>query len=111
MAESRATTWVAISELPPRAKKSSSAPIGSALPSASANSEATSSATRPRGARNSPVRSTGAGRAFRSSLPAGVSGRVSSTVTEVGTMCRGRASAAAANRSSGSTCAPGTGCT
>ena len=78
-------TCVAISELPPRAKKSSSRPTRS-TPSTSANTAATISSIGVVGARNSRASNTGSGSAFRSSLPFAVSGTASSTTNADGTM-------------------------
>ncbi len=72
-APSRATACVAIRELPPSSKKSSSRPTRS-TPSRSANAAATVSSSGFDGARNSRASNTGSGNAFRSSLPFPVRG-------------------------------------
>ncbi|SLG99723.1 Uncharacterised protein [Mycobacteroides abscessus subsp. abscessus] len=84
-ADSRAATWVALSELPPRAKKSSSRPTRS-TPSTSAKVRATISSTGVVGARNTAASNTGAGSALRSSLPEALSGKASNAITRAGTM-------------------------
>ncbi|BCK58644.1 hypothetical protein NWFMUON74_64160 [Nocardia wallacei] len=86
--DSRAATWVAISELPPSAKKSSSNPTRS-RPSTSAKVPATISSTGVVGARKVAASNTGAGSARRSSLPEALSGSASSTSTTDGTMYAG----------------------
>ncbi|NQE72692.1 hypothetical protein NG2371_07185 [Nocardia gamkensis] len=82
----RATTRVASSELPPKAKKSSSSPT-SLAPRSPANTSATACSTGEPGARNATALLTcGAGSARRSSFPFGVNGRTSSTTIASGTM-------------------------
>ncbi|BCK58642.1 hypothetical protein NWFMUON74_64140 [Nocardia wallacei] len=83
---SRATTWVAISELPPSSKKSSSTPIGVSRASTVAKVFATISSIGVEAARNSRTPNTGSGSARRSSLPFAPSGRASSTTNAAGIM-------------------------
>ncbi|MQY32035.1 hypothetical protein NRB56_76520 [Nocardia sp. RB56] len=82
---SREATWVAISELPPSSKKSSSTPTRT-IPSTSPKIWATISSIGVVGARNSRTSKTGAGSARRSSLPEALSGKASSTTIADGTM-------------------------
>ncbi|BDU08626.1 hypothetical protein FMUBM48_48890 [Nocardia cyriacigeorgica] len=89
----RETTRVAISELPPRSKKSSSTPTRGRS-STSANTAATVSCTGVTGARKARACTAGAGSARRSSLPLTVSGIHSSRTTAEGTMYAGSSSAA-----------------
>nr|WP_155289537.1 MULTISPECIES: hypothetical protein [Rhodococcus] len=96
---SRETTWVAISELPPSSKKSSSSPTRS-TPRTSAKTSATISSIGVVGARKSRTSNTGAGSARRSSFPLTVSGIVSSATNADGTMYSGNSSAIPVRRSS-----------
>jgi hypothetical protein len=82
---SRALTRMAISESPPRAKKSSSSPTRS-TPNTSANTSATIFSVWVAGARNAVAANTGAGSALRSILPEEVNGNSSSTTIWAGTM-------------------------
>ena len=79
---------IAESESPPRAKKSSSRPTRS-TPSTSANAPATSFSVGVCGAWKGAAANTGAGRAFRSSLPEEVRGNSSSATMCAGTMYSG----------------------
>ncbi|BCK58648.1 hypothetical protein NWFMUON74_64200 [Nocardia wallacei] len=81
----RATTRVALSELPPSAKKSSSRPT-LASSSTCAKTAATVSCTGVSGARKARVCTAGAGSARRSSFPLTVNGIRSSTTNAAGTM-------------------------
>ncbi|SLI65838.1 Uncharacterised protein [Mycobacteroides abscessus subsp. abscessus] len=83
----RATTLVALSELPPSSKKEWST-LTRSVPSTSANTSATARSTAVRGARygRCDTVKSGTGRALRSSLPTGVSGTSSSTTRWAGTM-------------------------
>ena len=80
---------MAISELPPSSKKSSSTPT---RPSSSTSAKicATICSIGVVGARNSRTSNTGAGSARRSSLPLTVSGIAASTMIDEGTMYAGR---------------------
>ncbi|OLT02113.1 hypothetical protein BJF90_05005 [Pseudonocardia sp. CNS-004] len=100
------TTPIATMLSPPSAKKSSSAPT-SGSPSTSANipHSACSRGVRARRPTARCSRCRGSGRARRSTLPFGVSGNASSTVTVLGTMYSGRRSAHH-RRSSSSVTAP-----
>ncbi|GAB3210077.1 hypothetical protein GCM10027262_34030 [Nocardia tengchongensis] len=84
-ADRRAITWVAISELPPSSKKSSSRPTRS-RPSTSAMTPATVCCTGVAGARKTWAAKVGAGSCLRSSLPEALSGKASSTMKAAGTM-------------------------
>ncbi len=98
-----------MSELPPSAKKSSSAPIRS-VPSSSAKTAATVCCADPAGARYSVTGvsvSSGFGSALTSTLPFGVSGISSSTTTAAGTIDSGRCSRTWARSSSRSRVRPG----
>ena len=81
----RALTRVALSESPPRAKKSSSSPTR-ARPNTSANASAMIFSVWFCGARNALAAKTGAGNAFRSTLPDEVNGNFSSATMCAGTM-------------------------
>ncbi len=100
----RATTRVASSECPPRSKKFSPTPTRS-TPSTSAQIPASTSSVTVRGATyaSSAPPYSGAGNAFRSSFPTGVSGSRSSTTTADGTMYSGRLSRSCARSSAPST--------
>ncbi|OLT34829.1 hypothetical protein BJF84_16060 [Rhodococcus sp. CUA-806] len=76
---------MAINELPPREKKSSSNPIRS-TPSRAPNVSAIISSTGVDGGRKGRIRTVGSGSARRSSLPLGPSGKASMIMIEVGTM-------------------------
>lgn len=79
------TARVAISELPPRSKKSSSMPTRS-TPRTSANTSVMVRSSGVDGARNGRPDSCGTGSAIRSSLPLAFNGIRSSTTTAEGTM-------------------------
>src|SRR6185369_11817250 len=83
----REVTWAATSEWPPRAKKSSSTPTR-CRSSTSSQIPASTSSTGLRGATYAPPspRSTGAGRAARSTLPLAVSGSRSRSTQAAGTI-------------------------
>src|SRR6478735_5779865 len=83
------TTVTAISEFPPTSKKLSSRPIRS-TPTTSSITVATTFSTSVAGARYTLVTNSGAGKAFRSTLPLALSGIASRTVTVAGTMYDGR---------------------
>ncbi len=102
-----AANLVAINELPPSAKKSSSRPTRSA-PNTSPNTDATISCTAVTGARNSAASNTGDGRAFRSNLPDALSGSSSRTRTFEGTMYVGSTARADSRTSDASTAVPTT---
>ncbi len=103
----RDTTCVATSELPPRAKKSSSSPTRSRSRT-SANTPATISCVGVVGARNVFVSNSGSGSAFRSSLPEALSGNASSATNTCGTMYDASDVASAALTVSASKCVPAT---
>ncbi len=85
-----AITFVAISEFPPSSKKSSPAPTVS-TPRTSAKISASSSSSAPSGGRKLSDRASnrGAGKAARSTFPAGVTGNSSSRTNAAGTMYDG----------------------
>ncbi len=98
----RLISRVARSECPPSSKKPSSMPTLS-RPSTSANSAQRISSCGVRGARPVlPAPKSGAGRAFRSSLPFGVTGMASRTTMALGTMYSGSRSPTRSRRAAGS---------
>ena len=110
LARTRLTSRVASSEWPPSSKKWSSMPTrGSARTSAKRSQRTCSSGVR--GARYVSPWRWGAGRALRSSLPLGVSGRASSTTNADGTMYSGSRSARWRRRAAASGVCPGAGTT
>ncbi len=104
---SSSTRRTASSEWPPSSKKSSSTPTAGS-PSTSANAAHSASSRGLDGPRPAPVAAawSGAGRAWRSSLPLAVSGSDSSTTQADGTMWSGSRSAAKARTTDGSSPAP-----
>src|SRR6185437_967343 len=95
-ARTRDTNRTASNECPPRRKKSSSTPT-TGTPNTCANAPHTNSSTTPDAPRPLPVAYSGAGRAWRSTLPFTVTGSSSSTTTAEGAMYSGKLDAAAAS--------------
>ncbi|RPK74226.1 hypothetical protein EES44_01810 [Streptomyces sp. ADI96-15] len=109
-ARARVAVWMLRMESPPRSKKLSSTPTRS-TPSSSHQMAASVSSVGVRGAvpPDSAAGYSGAGSAFRSSLPLAVSGSASSRTTAAGTMWSGRLAAACSRSARGSGASPGTG--
>ena len=99
------TTCVAMRELPPNSKKSSSTPTPS-TPNNSPNTPATTTSTAEPGARNSRATTTGSGNAPRSTFPEDVNGNASNTTNTDGTMYDASTSPAATFNPSTSTPPP-----
>ncbi|XGA75432.1 hypothetical protein OGV17_28995 [Rhodococcus qingshengii] len=99
----RLTSLVALSELPPNSKKSSSTPTRDSHPKTTAKAAATTNSEAEPGARNTRTPKTGSGNAFRSNFPALDNGNSSTTTTTSGTMYDGSTNPTAARAPTEST--------
>ena len=97
-ARTRLTSRVASSECPPSSKKLSSTPTRASASTSAKMSQSDLLLGRPRAHGSSRPAGRGAGRAWRSSLPLGVSGSASSTTKAEGTMYSGSRSAEVATQ-------------
>ncbi|PBI82872.1 hypothetical protein BKP42_68430 [Rhodococcus erythropolis] len=99
----RLMSRVALSELPPNTKKSSSTPTRDSHPKTTAKAAATTNSEAEPGARNTREPNTGSGNAFRSNFPALDNGNSSTTTTTSGTMYDGSTNPTAARAPTEST--------